>query len=71
MKDSLVYTTEIPHHDDEDAVLKVSITNYADGPIMFLLSEDNQRISLNRAEINQLSEIMSKYENAKTILEGE
>lgn len=74
MKTNLDYTTEIPHHDDESAVLKVSISNYGDGPIMSVAGEPHlssiSRISLNRTELESLLTILDRYEGAQKVMEG-
>jgi hypothetical protein len=73
MKDNLDYSTEIPHlSEDTDAKLKVSVTNYEDGPKLTVhLPLGYQQLNLSKDEIQQLREILFRYELAHKILQGE
>lgn len=70
MKNSLDYSTRIAHHEYTDAYLDVSITNYQDGARMSILTSDKQRVTINKSELIQLSNILNRYEEAEAILEG-
>jgi hypothetical protein len=70
MKTNLDYSTTIPHHEDSEAVLKVSITNYEDGARMYVTGEEKQCIVFTREELSTLLEIMLRYHDAKQVLEG-
>ena len=69
MKTHLDYSTKLPHHEDTEATMDVSITNYQDGPVMSVEVE-KKRVTLNRAEIDQLRQIFIRYEKAQAVLEG-
>lgn len=71
MKDNLDFSTRIAHHDDPEAYLDVSITNYQDGARMSITTSGKQRVTINKAELIQLSNILNRYEEAEKILNGE
>lgn len=71
MKTNLDFTREIPHHEDESAVLKISITNYEDGARMYVTNEEKACIVFNRQELEALLHIMNLYQQALRVLEGE
>lgn len=71
MKTNLDYSTEIQYHEDSEAVLKVSITNYEDGARMYVTNEEKACIVFTREELSTLLAIMLKYNNAKQIIEGD
>ncbi len=73
MKTHIDFTTEIPHHEDESAVLKVSISNYADGPIMNVSDTCSPLacVRLNRKELESLLHLMNRYDDAQRTMEGE
>ncbi len=75
MKDRIDFDTEIPHHDDESAVLKVSITTYSDGPIMHIAGEPHlstiSSITVNRKELETLLALLDRYDDAQKIMKGE
>lgn len=70
MKNNLDYSTTIPHHDDPEAAMDVSITAYEDGPIVFIKLNNNEHINLNRTEIETLLALLDLYDNAQKIMEG-
>jgi hypothetical protein len=69
MKTHLDYSITLPHHDDTEATMNVSITNYQDGAVMSVEVE-KKRITLNRAEVDQLRQIFIRYEKAQDTMEG-
>ncbi len=71
MKDNLDFTTEIPHHEDESAVLKVSIKAYSDGPIMSMYLNRSSSIAVNRKELETLLALLDRYDDAQKIMKGE
>ncbi len=71
MKDNLDFSTEMPHHEDESAVLNISITNYEDGARMTIKNDDGQRVTITREELSTLLEIMLRYHDAIQIMKGE
>ncbi len=74
MKNNFDFTTEIPHHEDESAVLKVSITNYSDGTIMSITADPKltsmANIILNRKELETLLALLDRYDDAQKIMNG-
>lgn len=75
MKTNLDYSTKIPHHDDESAILNISITNYQDGARMTIsreyVAQTLTRINLNRKELESLLAILDRYDDAQKIMEGQ
>ncbi len=72
MQDNLDFTTDIPHHDDDSAVLKVSITNYSDEHIMRITGDTAMNtITLNRKELETLLALLDRYDDAQKIMKGE
>lgn len=65
----LDFTCTIPHHEDSEARLKVSITNYrSEGDVMSVEDSNSKRISLTREEIASLAAIFDRYKKAKEIV---
>jgi hypothetical protein len=67
MKPQLDYSITLPHHDDAEAKMEVSITNYQDDPVM-TVEVDKKRISLTRAEIELLHQIFILYDRAQAAM---
>ncbi len=70
MKDALDFSTEIPHHEDIEAKMDVSITNYQDHNVMDIKVND-KRVSLTKKELETLLAIFNKYDEAQKIMKGE
>lgn len=70
MRDNLDFSTRISHHEDTEAYLDVSITNYQEGARVSILTCDKQRVTLNREELLRITAILNAYEQAETIMEG-
>ena len=70
MKTHLDYSITLPHHEDSEATMEVSISGYTcDGPKMSV-KVDGQRITLTSDEVIELAGVFSKYLRAQRLLEG-
>lgn len=69
MKTDLDYCVKLPHHSDTEATMDISISNYSDGPQIFV-KVDRTGITLNRADLHQLVNVLNRYDEALRIMEG-